>query len=165
MLSGDACFNWDIGRSPGLLAVVRYQVEGAAAAAKSVGWAPPGPYTGKDPDAKKPAWLRQRAAQGEKYTDAEGLARRAQAQHCLRRGPSAPTSASNKPPPPDALEPLKTAVAVASWGVDYVVPTSVDRDDLLDGGSGHFAQTVRVLKVCPSLQCSSVNWCNSRQIC
>uniref|UniRef100_A0ACD5WKQ8 Uncharacterized protein n=1 Tax=Avena sativa TaxID=4498 RepID=A0ACD5WKQ8_AVESA len=53
---------------------------------------------------------------------------------------------SNKPPPPDALEPLKTAVAVASWGVDYVVLTSVDRDDIADGGSGHFAETVRALK-------------------
>lgn len=31
--------------------------------------------------------------------------------------------------------------------VDYVVLTSVDRDDLPDGGSGHFAQTVKALKV------------------
>ncbi|RLN30085.1 lipoyl synthase 2, chloroplastic-like isoform X2 [Panicum miliaceum] len=53
---------------------------------------------------------------------------------------------SSKPPALDALEPLKTAMAVASWGVDYVVLTSVDRDDLPDGGSGHFAQTVRALK-------------------
>ena len=29
--------------------------------------APVGPYTGRDPEVKKPAWLRQRAAQGEKY--------------------------------------------------------------------------------------------------
>jgi lipoate synthase len=48
------------------MAVVRCQLEGAAKA-KSVGWAPPGPYTGRDPEVKKPAWLRQRAAQGEKY--------------------------------------------------------------------------------------------------
>lgn len=34
--------------------------------------------------------------------------------------------------------------------VDYVVLTSVDRDDLPDGGSGHFAQTVKALKVCRS---------------
>jgi lipoic acid synthetase len=32
--------------------------------------------------------------------------------------------------------------------VDYIVITSVDRDDLPDGGSGHFAQTVRAMKVC-----------------
>ena len=31
--------------------------------------------------------------------------------------------------------------------VDYIVLTSVDRDDLPDGGSGHFAETVKALKV------------------
>ncbi|KAF8066207.1 LIP1P [Scenedesmus sp. PABB004] len=36
--------------------------------------------------------------------------------------------------------------AVASWGVGYVVLTSVDRDDLPDGGAAHFAETVRRLK-------------------
>lgn len=35
-----------------------------------------------------------------------------------------------------------------SCSVDYVVLTSVDRDDLPDGGSDHFAETVRCLKVC-----------------
>jgi lipoic acid synthetase len=35
---------------------------------------------------------------------------------------------------------------VALFRVDYVVLTSVDRDDLPDGGSSHFAQTVRALK-------------------
>jgi lipoic acid synthetase len=38
------------------------------------------------------------------------------------------------------------AEAIASWGLDYVVITSVDRDDLTDQGSGHFAETVRKLK-------------------
>jgi lipoic acid synthetase len=38
------------------------------------------------------------------------------------------------------------AEAIASWGVDYVVITSVDRDDLPDQGSGHFAETVERLK-------------------
>jgi len=32
------------------------------------------------------------------------------------------------------------------WGVDYVVITSVDRDDLADGGASHFAQTVSLAK-------------------
>lgn len=54
---------------------------------------------------------------------------------------------SRTPPRPDPLEPVNTAMAVASWGVDYIVLTSVDRDDLLDGGSGHFAETVKALKV------------------
>ncbi|KAK1260299.1 hypothetical protein QJS04_geneDACA020316 [Acorus gramineus] len=53
---------------------------------------------------------------------------------------------SRNPAPPDPMEPENTARAIASWGVDYIVLTSVDRDDLSDGGSGHFAQTVQVLK-------------------
>lgn len=32
------------------------------------------------------------------------------------------------------------------WGLDYVVLTSVDRDDVADGGAQHIAQTVRHLK-------------------
>ena len=51
------------------------------------------------------------------------------------------------PPALDEDEPEKTAEAVASWGVGYVVLTSVDRDDLPDGGSDHFARTVRALKL------------------
>lgn len=38
------------------------------------------------------------------------------------------------------------AKAIADWGLDYVVLTSVDRDELPDQGSGHFARTVRGLK-------------------
>ncbi|KAK1309161.1 hypothetical protein QJS10_CPA09g01119 [Acorus calamus] len=53
---------------------------------------------------------------------------------------------SRNPAPPDPMEPENTARAIASWGVDYIVLTSVDRDDLPDGGSGHFARTVQVLK-------------------
>jgi len=51
-----------------------------------------------------------------------------------------------EPEPPDEHEPWNTADAVARWDIDYVVLTSVDRDDLPDGGSGHFAQTVGLLK-------------------
>lgn len=53
---------------------------------------------------------------------------------------------SRAPPPPDPEEPVNTATAVAAWGLDYVVLTSVDRDDLQDGGSSHFAQTVHEIK-------------------
>ena len=53
---------------------------------------------------------------------------------------------SQAPPPPDPFEPFKTADAVARWGVDYIVLTSVDRDDIPDGGSGHFATTVELIK-------------------
>lgn len=53
---------------------------------------------------------------------------------------------SRNPPPPDPNEPRNTAKAITDWGLDYVVLTSVDRDDLPDGGSNHFADTVRHLK-------------------
>ena len=46
----------------------------------------------------------------------------------------------------DPLEPEKVAAAVAKLGLTYVVLTSVDRDDLPDGGAAHFAQTVRAIK-------------------
>ena len=36
--------------------------------------------------------------------------------------------------------------AVAAWGVDYIVLTSVDRDDMADAGSAHIARTVKLLK-------------------
>ena len=51
------------------------------------------------------------------------------------------------PPPPDPFEPFKTAEAVAAWGINYVVLTSVDRDDMEDGGAGHFANTVELIKL------------------
>ena len=38
------------------------------------------------------------------------------------------------------------ADAIKSWGLDYVVLTSVDRDELQDQGANHFAETVRKLK-------------------
>jgi lipoic acid synthetase len=50
------------------------------------------------------------------------------------------------PPLPAADEPEKTAEAIASWNVDYVVITSVDRDDIPDGGAEHFARVVRRVK-------------------
>ncbi len=54
---------------------------------------------------------------------------------------------SSTPPPADPFEPLKTAEAVARWGISYVVLTSVDRDDMPDGGADHFAQTVEYIKL------------------
>lgn len=54
---------------------------------------------------------------------------------------------SRKPPPPDPDEPVNTATAIASWNLDYIVMTSVDRDDLPDGGAAHFAECVRQIKL------------------
>lgn len=54
---------------------------------------------------------------------------------------------SKAPPPVDAGEPRKVAEAITKWGLDYVVLTSVDRDDMPDGGAGHFAETIQTLKI------------------
>ncbi|KAL8827969.1 MAG: hypothetical protein Q9170_006797 [Blastenia crenularia] len=53
---------------------------------------------------------------------------------------------SRAPPPLDPHEPEHTAEALKRWGLGYVVLTSVDRDDLADGGARHFAETVRKIK-------------------
>lgn len=48
--------------------------------------------------------------------------------------------------PLDKHEPEHTAEALARWGLGYVVLTSVDRDDLADGGAHHFAETISKIK-------------------
>jgi lipoic acid synthetase len=50
------------------------------------------------------------------------------------------------PQPIDPLEPYKVAEAVKKLGLDYVTITSIDRDDLPDGGAEHFARTIRAVK-------------------
>ncbi|KAK4479706.1 hypothetical protein RD792_015237 [Penstemon davidsonii] len=138
-----------------------------------------GPHTGRDPNVKKPGWLRQKGPQGEKYEEVkESLSRlklntvceEAQCPNigecwngggdgvatatimllgdtCTRGCRFCAVKTSRNPPPPDPMEPYNTAEAIASWGVDYIVLTSVDRDDIPDGGSGHFAETVRAMKI------------------
>jgi lipoic acid synthetase len=46
----------------------------------------------------------------------------------------------------DLLEPENVAFALSQMGLTYVVLTSVDRDDLPDGGASHFAETIRKVK-------------------
>jgi lipoic acid synthetase len=46
------------------------------------------------------------------------------------------------PKPPDGAEPVKVASAIHALDLDYVVVTSVERDDLPDFGAGHFARTI-----------------------
>jgi lipoyl synthase len=53
---------------------------------------------------------------------------------------------SRAPPPLDPHEPENTAEALKRWGLGYVVLTSVDRDDLADGGAHHFAETISKIK-------------------
>lgn len=53
---------------------------------------------------------------------------------------------SRTPQPLDPHEPEHTAEALSRWGLGYVVLTSVDRDDLADGGAHHFAETIIKIK-------------------
>eukprot|EP00761_Pharyngomonas_kirbyi_P003846 gb/GECH01003850.1/.p1 GENE.gb/GECH01003850.1/~~gb/GECH01003850.1/.p1 ORF type:complete len:445 (+),score=130.06 gb/GECH01003850.1/:1-1335(+) len=72
---------------------------------------------------------------------------------------------SKAPPPLDTTEPEHVAQAVSKWGLEYVVLTSVDRDDLDDGGAEHFAETVEYLKAkTPSLmvECLAPDFSGSR---
>lgn len=55
--------------------------------------------------------------------------------------------ATGKPPESlDAFEPGRVAAAVKKLGLNHVVITSVDRDDVEDGGAEHFAQTIRAVR-------------------
>jgi lipoyl synthase len=53
---------------------------------------------------------------------------------------------TGQPGPLDAGEPARVADAVARLGLRHVVITSVDRDDLPDGGAGHFASVIRAIR-------------------
>jgi len=56
-----------------------------------------------------------------------------------------------RPPPLDPDEPRRVADGVRALGLDYVVLTSVDRDDLPDGGASHLAEAIRRLRAIPHL--------------
>ncbi|OCF41899.1 lipoyl synthase, mitochondrial [Kwoniella heveanensis CBS 569] len=53
---------------------------------------------------------------------------------------------SRAPAPLDIHEPENTAEAISRWGLGYIVLTSVDRDDLADGGAAHIASTISKIK-------------------
>ena len=54
--------------------------------------------------------------------------------------------ATGRPGPVDPLEPARVRAAAEAMGLAFVVLTSVDRDDLPDGGAAHFAATIRALR-------------------
>jgi len=54
--------------------------------------------------------------------------------------------ANGRPLPADPFEPARVAAAASAMNLRYVVVTSVDRDDLPDGGAGHFAATIAALR-------------------
>jgi lipoyl synthase len=64
---------------------------------------------------------------------------------CTRRCPFCDV-AHGRPQPPDADEPRNLALTIRDMGLNYVVITSVDRDDLRDGGAGHFADCIRAVR-------------------
>ncbi len=64
---------------------------------------------------------------------------------CTRRCGFCAVAAGKPPAPPDAGEPERLARAVAELGLSHVVITSVDRDDLPDGGAAHFARVVEAV--------------------
>lgn len=71
---------------------------------------------------------------------------------CTRRCPFCDVG-HGKPLPLDESEPGHLAQAIAEMGLRYVVITSVDRDDLRDGGAGHFADCIREARaLSPNLQ-------------
>jgi lipoic acid synthetase len=64
---------------------------------------------------------------------------------CTRRCPFCDVG-HGRPDPLDPAEPARLADTVAALGLNYVVITSVDRDDLRDGGAGHFVACIRAVR-------------------
>jgi lipoyl synthase len=122
---------------------------------------------------KKPDWLKIRPPAGESYTKIKGLLRErglhtvCEEAHCpnvaecwasgtatfmlggdtcTRGCRFCAVKTARLPPPLDPKEPFHVAESIAALGLHYVVLTSVDRDDLKDGGAGHFATTIREIK-------------------
>jgi lipoic acid synthetase len=65
---------------------------------------------------------------------------------CTRRCRFCAVKTVERAAPPDPDEPEHVGRAIAEMGVGYVVITSVDRDDLADGGAGHYAACVRAIR-------------------
>lgn len=124
-------------------------------------------------NARKPDWLRIRPPGGENYTKIKSMLRErnlhtvCEEAHCpnvaecwaggtatFMIGGDTCTRAcrfcaiktARRPPPLDPKEPKHVAESVATLGLKYVVLTSVDRDDMKDGGAAHFAETIRGIK-------------------
>lgn len=122
---------------------------------------------------RKPDWLRVRPPGGESYAHLKGLLRTLDlhtvceeahcpnvwecwgggtatimllGDRCTRGCRFCAVTSGNPHGLVDPEEPRKVAEALADLGLTYVVLTSVDRDDLPDGGAAHFARTIREIK-------------------
>src|SRR2546422_6258811 len=122
--------------------------------------------------APKPAWLKVRAPGGPNYIRLKGLMRQwnlhsvCEEAHCPNIGECWEDSTATfmilgdictrncgycavthgKPAWEDREEPERVGHAVRELGLEHVVITSVNRDDLADGGAAHFAATVRAVR-------------------
>jgi lipoic acid synthetase len=135
------------------------------------------PLSAAEPRAPKPDWLKVRAPGSPGYLRLKGLmrelglhtvceeARCPNIGECWNHGTatfmilgdvctracSYCAVAHGKPGAVDVAEPQRIAEAIHRLDLNYVVITSVDRDDLADGGAEHFAQTIRAIRArCPS---------------
>tara|TARA_A100001037_G_scaffold280812_1_gene283904 strand:+ start:109 stop:1080 length:972 start_codon:yes stop_codon:yes gene_type:complete len=124
------------------------------------------------PAARKPPWIRVRAAVGPEVPRLKALLKRQglftvceeascpnlpecfgngtatfmiMGEVCTRRCPFCDV-AHGRPLPLNESEPERLAETVALMGLRYVVVTSVDRDDLRDGGAGHFARCITAIR-------------------
>ncbi len=71
---------------------------------------------------------------------------------CTRGCKFCAVKTSRRPAPPDPAEPAKIASTIAAMDLDYVVLTTVDRDDLADQGAAHIAAAIRAARgACPEL--------------
>lgn len=127
----------------------------------------------KRPMSPKPSWLKVKAPGGENYSRIKGmlgelkLATVCQEAKCPNMGECwdggtatfmlmgdtctrgcrfCAVKTGNPKGKLDHDEPRKVGYAISQMGLEYVVLTSVDRDDLPDGGAAHFAETVRTIK-------------------
>jgi lipoic acid synthetase len=124
------------------------------------------------PRSPKPAWLKVRAPGSPNYLRLSGIMRQLKLNtvcedaHCpnigecwhhgtatfmilgdiCTRACAYCAVAHGKPEPVDLGEPRRVAEAVEQMGLSYVVITSVDRDDVADGGAGMFAATIREIR-------------------
>jgi lipoic acid synthetase len=121
---------------------------------------------------RKPEWIRVRAGGGERFTEIKKILREARLHTvceeascpnigecfghgtatfmimgdlCTRRCPFCDV-AHGRPQPLDPEEPRHLGETIAKMRLDYVVITSVDRDDLRDGGAQHFVDCIRAVR-------------------
>jgi lipoic acid synthetase len=133
------------------------------------------PEKQKNPDrpmGKKPEWIRVRAPQGKVYSETlatvKGLKLTTVCEEAgcpnigecwdkkhatfmimgevCTRACSFCNVATGKPKELDQYEPLRVGVAVSEMGLQHVVVTSVDRDDLEDSGADHFVKTIAAIR-------------------